>query len=171
MPTFEEKSPMKKVLLISLGLFFLLFLTTHGEIELLGELSKKQIFAHSPDWEKEAAAYSPNPEIIEGLNHVKFEVKIEIVLGIWCPDAKRNVSAYFKIMDMTNNPLITTTLVGIPKEKAARKPYIEGKNIQRVPTFIIIVGNEEKGRIIENPVKSIEEDLLDIISGSGVQRP
>lgn len=162
---------MKKALLISLGLFFLLFLTVHGEIELLGELSKAKIFEHYPDWEEEAAAYSPNPEIIEGLKLVKFEVKIEVILGIWCPDSKKNVSAYIKIMDMINNPLITTTLVGIPKEKEARKPYTEGKNILRVPTFIIIIDNEEKGRIIENPVKSIEDDLLDLISGSGAQQP
>jgi hypothetical protein len=67
-------------------------------------------------------------------------------------------------MDMVDNPLFMTTYIGIPRNNDSRKPFIEGKNIIKVPTFIIIIDNQEKGRIIEDPVKSVEEDLLDIIN-------
>jgi hypothetical protein len=67
-------------------------------------------------------------------------------------------------MDMVDNPLIMTSYIGIPREDDSRKPFIEGKNIIKVPTFIIIIDNQEKGRIVENPIKSVEEDLLDIIN-------
>ena len=46
----------------------------------------------------------------------------------------------------------------------ARAAVIEGKNITKAPTFIIYTHNQEKGRIIENPIKSVEEDLLNIIN-------
>jgi hypothetical protein len=101
---------------------------------------------------------------IEKLQAIPSEIKIEIFLGTWCSDTKRNVSAYFKIMDMVDNPLIMTTYIGIPEEDDPRKPFIEGKNIVKVPTFIVYIDNQEKGRIIEDPVKSVEEDLLDIIN-------
>ena len=37
--------------------------------------------------------------------------------------------------------------------------------IQRVPTFIIYKNNIEAGRIIENPVTSLEQDMVNILGG------
>jgi hypothetical protein len=63
-----------------------------------------------------------------------------------------------------DNPLISTTYIGIPRDKQARQEFIQGKNIEKLPTFIVTLDNQEKGRIIETPVKSVEEDLFDIIN-------
>lgn len=149
----------------SLLLCLLIFLSFSalGEVELVGDLSKEDILTKCPDWKAEIASYIPNQEAIEKLKSIQFQVNIEIFLGTWCPDSVRNVSAYFKIVEMANNPLFMTTYVGIPRDTDSRQPLIKGKNIKKVPTFIISINNQEKGRIIENPIKSIEEDLLDII--------
>ncbi len=155
---------MKKIILTFLCFILLSFISVYGELELLGPLSKEEILENFPDWQVEVASYIPDQEVIEKLQSIPSEIKIEIFLGTWCPDTKRNVSAYFKIMDMVDNPLIMTSYIGIPREDDSRKPFIEGKNIIKVPTFIIIIDNQEKGRIIENPTKSVEEDLLDIIN-------
>jgi len=155
---------MKKIILPFFCIIFFLFISVYGTLELLGPLSKEEILENFPDWQVEAASYVPNLEVIEKLQSIPSEIKIEIFLGTWCPDTKRNVSAYFKIMDMIDNPLFMTSYIGIPRDNDSRKPFIEGKNIIKVPTFIIIIDDQEKGRIIENPVKSVEEDLLDIIN-------
>ncbi|NOR21772.1 MAG: hypothetical protein GQ476_03645 [Candidatus Aminicenantes bacterium] len=155
---------MKKIILTFLCFILLLFISVYGKLELLGPLSKEEILENFPDWQVEVASYVPDQEVIEKLQSIPSEIKIEIFLGTWCPDTKRNVSAYFKIMDMVDNPLIMTSYIGIPREDDSRKPFIEGKNIIKVPTFIIIIDNQEKGRIIENPTKSVEEDVLDIIN-------
>ena len=155
---------MKKIILPFLCFILLPFISVYGELELLGPLSKEEILENFPNWQEEAASYVPNQEVIEKLQSIQYEIEIEIFLGTWCPDSKRNVSAYFQIMDMVDNPLFTTTYIGIPRDKDSRKPFIEGKNIMKVPTFIIFIDDEEKGRIIENPIKSVEEDLLDIIN-------
>lgn len=155
---------MKKTILTFLCFILLPFISVYGELELLGSLSKEEILENFPDWQVEVASYAPDQEVIEKLQSIPSEIKIEIFLGTWCSDTKRNVSAYFKIMDMVDNPLITTSYIGIPREDDSRKPFIEGKNIIKVPTFIIIIDNQEKGRIIENPTKSVEEDVLDIIN-------
>lgn len=155
---------MKKIILTFLCFILLLFISVYGELELLGPLSKEEILENFPDWQVEVASYVPDQEVIERLQSIPSEIKIEIFLGTWCSDSKRNVSAYFKIMDMVDNPLIMTSYIGIPREDDSRKPFIEGKNIIKVPTFIIIIDNQEKGRIIENPTKSVEKDVLDIIN-------
>jgi len=154
---------MKKIILTFLCFIILSFISVYGKLELLGPLSKEEILENFPDWQVEVASYVPDPEVIEKLQSIPSEIKIEIFLGTWCPDTKRNVSAYFKIMDMLDNPFIMTTYIGIPRNNDSRKPFIEGKNIMKVPTFIILINDEEKGRIIENPTKSVEEDVLDII--------
>ena len=145
-------------------LILLLTLSAYGKVELVGHLSKEDILQNCPDWKAEIASYFPNQEVIEKLNSIQNEIRIEVFLGTWCPDSERNVSAYFKIMEMVDNPLFITTYIGIPRDKDSRQPLIQGKNIIKVPTFIIFIDNQEKGRIIENPIKSLEEDLLDIIN-------
>ncbi len=154
---------MKKIILTFLCFIILPFISVYGKLELLGPLSKEEILENFPDWQVEVASYVPDQEVIEKLQSIPSEIKIEIFLGTWCPDTKRNVSAYFKIMDMVDNPFIMTSYIGIPRNNDSRKPFIEGKNIMKVPTFIILINDEEKGRIIENPTKSVEEDVLDII--------
>ncbi len=150
------------------SLFFLIFvfsffLFSYPDVELLGNLTKERILKECPSWEDKISSYSPNKEVIKKLRSVDQEVIIEVYLGTWCPDSVRNVSAYFKIMDMVDNPHLTTKYVGLPRDKDARKPYIKDKNIVRIPTFIALINNQEKGRIIENPTRSVEEDLYEII--------
>ncbi len=159
-----NKHPMKKIILLYLCFILFLPFAVYGTLELLGPLSKEEILENFPDWQEIVASYVPNMEVVAELQSIQYPIEIEIFLGTWCPDTKRNVSAYFQIMDMVDNPLFTTTYIGVPKDKDARKPYIEGKNIVKVPTFIVLINDEEKGRIIENPIKSVEEDLLDIIN-------
>jgi len=154
---------MKKIILTFLCFILLPFISVYGTLELLGPLSKEEILENFPDWQVEVASYVPDQEVIEKLQSIPSEIKIEIFLGTWCPDTKKNVSAYFKIMDMVDNSLIMTSYIGIPRDNDFRKPFIEGKNIIKVPTFIITIDNQEKGRIIENPTKSVEKDILDII--------
>lgn len=155
---------MKKNLLLSFILLAIFSIFIYGQQDLRGPISKEEILKNFPDWQEAVASYWPKQEVIEKLKSISYEIEIEVFLGTWCPDSKRNVSAYFKIMEMVDNPLIQTTYIGLPKDKESRQPFVKGKNIIAIPTFIILVNNQEKGRIIENPVKSLEEDLLEIIN-------
>jgi hypothetical protein len=134
-----------------------------GETELLGDITKEEILQSFPDWGEVMASYSPDSEALEILQAISYPVEIEVVLGTWCPDSKKHVSEFFKILDVLANPNFFSTYIGIPRNIEARALYIQGKNIQKIPTFIIRVDNQEIGRIIEIPQKSIEHDLLDIL--------
>jgi thiol-disulfide isomerase/thioredoxin len=144
-------------------IFLFLSLNLIGEKELTGPLSKEEILKNNPEWQELVASYNPKPEIIEKIKAINKEIQVEVFMGCWCPDCEKHVSAYFKILEMADNPFISTTYIGIPRDREARKEFIQGKNIIRIPTFIVYFQNQEIGRIIETPTKSVEIDLIDII--------
>jgi len=131
--------------------------------DLQGPCSREEILRNSPEWVPGLAAYNPKPEIIERLKAVSREVLVEIYFGTWCSDSKARVCEYFKVLDMADAPMIQTACYAVPEDKTKRNPFFRGNDIQKIPTFIVYVDGQEKGRIIEILKKSVEEDLLEII--------
>jgi len=153
----------KKILVLVFLINFIALLPLFGNTELIGQLTKQQILESFPDWQEQMSSYLPKAKFIEKLHSINWTVKIDVFLGTWCPDSKEHVSNYFKIIEMADNPNIITNYIGIPRDKVSRQSFIEGKNIERIPTFIVYINNEEKGRIVEHPKTSVEENLADII--------
>jgi len=56
------------------------------------------------------------------------------------------------------------TYIGVDDSKLSPVAEYPGLDIQRVPTFIIYKNNVEAGRIIENPLTSLEQDILNILT-------
>ena len=144
--------------------FVLTCVLFYGQSELVGPLTPDEIIGTHPDWQDVVTGYVPAEQAIQKLIDINIPVQVEVFLGTWCSDSKTQVSAFFKVLDAIDSPLITASYIGVPKDKAARQPYIEGRDIQRLPTFIVSVDGQEVGRIIETPVKSVEQDLLDILA-------
>jgi hypothetical protein len=134
-----------------------------AEDEIVGPLTREVLFEKHPDWQAVAAAYQPKPDCVEKLRAFGREVRIELYFGTWCSDSKAHVSAYFKVLEMADTPLIQTSCTGIPEDKDKRAPYYKGRDIVRLPTFIVFVDGQEIGRIVETPEKSVEEDLVRIL--------
>lgn len=131
---------------------------------MLGILTREQILQGCPGWEAVAAGYVPAVDPIAKLKDFGRPVQVEVFLGSWCSDSKIQVPAFIRVLDVVGSPLISVTYIGVPHDKAARPDYYGGKDIQRIPTFIVSVDGLEKGRIVESPAKSIEQDLVDILS-------
>jgi thiol-disulfide isomerase/thioredoxin len=152
-----------KTFVTILALAFVSVSAVPGQVEMLGPLSREAILEQHPDWQATAAAYQPKPDCLEKLGALAREVKIEIYLGTWCSDSKAHVSAYFKVLEMADTPLLQTAYIGIPEDKGKRAPYYRGKDILKLPTFLVFVDGREAGRIVETPAKSVEEDLVRIL--------
>ena len=134
-----------------------------GQEDAAGAMTAEDILQKCPDWRAVAAAYAPGPEAVERLRAVGREVLIRVFLGSWCDDSKAHVSELLKVLEMADNPLLRTEYIGVPKDKAARAPFLGGEAIEKIPTFIVLVDGVEKGRIVEVPIKSVEDDLLALI--------
>lgn len=144
-------------------LFFVIILGVSGaamtQNEFVGPLTPEDLLEKLPEWKPYVRAYAPDLEIVGRLQSVSEEVRVEIFLGTWCPDCRQHVSAWLKLMDMVRNPLIRTTYTGIPKRRELREELTRGKNIERVPTFIVHFRGREVGRIVETPAVSVEADF------------
>jgi thiol-disulfide isomerase/thioredoxin len=110
--------------------------------------------------------YQPDNEVMGKLKVLDINnLSIKIVMGTWCPDSRREIPRFMKIMDMWQFPLSKITFIGVDDLKFAPVGEYGSLRIERVPTFIVLKNNIECGRIIENPVTSLEQDLVNIISG------
>ena len=133
-------------------------------VEMTGPATPSQILAAIPEWEADMAAYQPRPEAVETLRRIGQPVLIEAYFGSWCSDSKAHVPALFKVLDMADNPLLKVLYTAIPRDKAARARFIpEGRNVDKLPTFVVFLNSREIGRIIETPARSVEEDLAALL--------
>jgi thiol-disulfide isomerase/thioredoxin len=134
-----------------------------GGEDMLGALTREDILRALPDWQEVVSAYRPDAGTVDRLKTLDSPVEVNVFLGTWCPDSKAHVSEFFKVLDAVDNPLLVASYVGVPRDKTLRAEYYQGWNIERLPTFLVLVGGREIGRIIEIPKVSIERDLADIL--------
>jgi hypothetical protein len=62
-------------------------------------------------------------------------------------------------------PVEKVTFIGVDDAKRSPVGEYVSLDIQRVPTFIFYKNNIETGRIIENPTTSLEQDIVNILTG------
>ncbi len=108
--------------------------------------------------------YAPNAEILKNLNPLIDGVKIRIVLGTWCGDSQREFPRFMKILSQLE-PIdgLTLEIICVNRSKTAEEIGIQAGYVDFVPSFIVFVNGIEKGRIIEIPQITLEEDLLNLL--------
>ena len=135
---------------------------------LLGYISPG-MFSNPPhsDWYVRGRAdYKPDETVIGQLRKIiGNDLSILIVLGTWCPDSRREVPRFMKIVEQTGFPAERMTFVGADITKLAPVGGYDTLYIERVPTFIFLKNKVEAGRIIETPDTSLEQDMLNILTG------
>ncbi len=95
-----------------------------------------------------------------GLNNVK----IIIAGGEWCSDTRLQLPRFIKILETIQFPREDLEIIFVNKEKQIPEVY-KKLQIKFVPTFIVIdKSGKELGRIVENPTKTLEDDLIKIVN-------
>jgi len=135
---------------------------------LLGYFNPVQLTSlpHSEWYQKGYDSYQPDSETVNKLIAIsKDDITIKIVLGTWCPDSRREVPRFMKILSIWQFPASGVNFIGVDNEKLSPVGEYESLDIQRVPTFIVYKNKVEAGRIIENPLTSLEQDMVNILAG------
>ena len=134
-------------------------------VELVGPLTQEEILAALPEWAHEAAAYLPDPEIVARFHDFNRPVVIRVVIGTWCPDCRRHLTAFFRLIELADNPVISVEYFGVSRDKLQPEDIVRDNRIERVPTFIVLDEGCEIGRITEHPRTTVEADLAEILFG------
>ena len=110
-------------------------------------------------------SYSPDQEVLKKLMKIdQHELTIKIVLGTWCHDSRREVPVFYRVADEIGIPDEKLTLICVNRMKEFPGTDISSLEVNFVPTFIFYRSGTEIGRIIESPAKSLEKDMLKILT-------
>jgi hypothetical protein len=147
-------------------MIFLLFLA--GELLLPGieKTTPCRILDAGAEWRSRYEAYQPEDADLTQLARVlPVDLRIKVYLGLWCRDSLLNVPVFIKIMDSL--PISSTRVeyhLCQRKANAEVEYYFRELEVTRIPTFIFYLGNQEIGRIVENPQDSMLGDIQKIVS-------
>ena len=132
---------------------------------LTGQINRAELFETRPDWMQEYISYTPAANLLDSIRTASADTDVEIFLGTWCSDSRREVSRFFKIRDLCGEDTFTKiTLWALDRDK--RLPdntIVESRDIWFVATIIFYRDGKELGRIVEFPAKSLEADMLKIL--------
>ncbi|WP_435579572.1 tetratricopeptide repeat protein [Gilvibacter sp.] len=123
------------------------------------------------DWyQKGYENYTPDTKTVKNLKETIGDYQIEVFMGTWCGDSKREVPRLIKLFGDLDMPKANVNFIAVRGDGAFYKqgPNGEtlGRNIHRVPTIIISKNGQEVDRIVEDPIVSLEADLLAITQGN-----
>ena len=139
-------------------------MTLDGREMLYGAIDREQLYFDYPEWKDIEVQYEPSSDIIEQLKNFNDTISVEIFLGTWCSDSKREVPAFFKIVDQASLDIkFDINIWAVDRDKRLDNGLAQKCNIEFVPTFIFYKADKEIGRIIEMPDGLLEEDVWAIL--------
>jgi len=144
-------------------------ITKSGKKMLVGEFERKAL--EDVDFKKwyqeEYDTYEVEKPKLAGLKNLQ-NYTIEVFIGTWCPDSRRELPRLYKILDDIKFPENKLITFAVDRQKKGINGEEVGKNITHVPTIIVYDKNKkEVGRIVESPVSGyLEEDLAQIVNGT-----
>lgn len=109
--------------------------------------------------------YTPSPEAIAEIKQNISNYEIVGFVGTWCPDSRREIPKFYKILDEAGYDLSKLTMVGVTRGKTTPDNLEEGYDMHRVPTFIFMKDGKEVNRFVEYARETTEQDIARIVSG------
>ncbi|MFN3851809.1 MAG: hypothetical protein ACK4NY_20395 [Spirosomataceae bacterium] len=148
----------------------------NGSTMLIGRCTRSALYREPyKSWfETNYEAYKTDSGTIADLKPKINDYQITIFMGTWCGDTRREVPRFLKVLDDAEyKKAVNFVLVDNDMARYKQSPNHEeqGKNIFRVPTFIIEKNGVEINRIIERPVESLEKDLSEIMTDNSSYQP
>lgn len=134
---------------------------------IVGKFKKEDLQqgSYSTWFNKGYEEYTPSPEAIAVIKKNISDFEIVGFVGTWCPDSRREIPKFFKILEEAGYDLSNLTMVGVTRSKNTPENLEEGYNMHRVPTFIFMKDGKEVNRFVEYAGETTEADIAKIVSG------
>ncbi len=123
--------------------------------------------ANHPLWKEQRLKPEAQPDdaVLAKLAAVTPGAQVDIYLGSWCGDSRREVARFFNVLDHPSmaNPPFTVHLYDLDRGFQERNDFDQG--LIAVPTFVVTRNGQELGRVVETSPTNIETELLRLLSG------
>ena len=135
-----------------------------GNEILLGEINIDQLKEYTKHW---SSSYNPNTDILKKIKPLIKKKDVVLIMGTWCEDSEREIPGFVKILESINYDTTKMRIIAVDENKITPNFIENNYDLINVPTIIFYENKNEINRIVEFPIKSIEEDILDILTGKG----
>lgn len=133
---------------------------------LTGTVTREQVEAAVPDWVEAEVRCEIDTEAAGALTAVAPGADVQVFLGTWCSDSKRELARLWRALDEVAGMVpFELELIAVDRDKKEPEGRQEGLDIRYVPTLIVRRDGEEVGRIVEEAPGGIERDLLALLTG------
>lgn len=131
---------------------------------LTGRLSRADLET-CPGWQASwAEAYQAGPAALATIAAHAAGVEVLIFNATWCPDCRREVPRFFKVLDQAGLSALPVTLIGLDRTLRDAEGLAAQWGVKAVPTFVFLRGGSELGRIVERPASTLEGDIARILA-------
>lgn len=130
---------------------------------LVGKIAQGSLFRDYPSFWNPYRDYTPRKDVVERIAAVRGSYDLLVFFGTWSPDSLREVPRLLRVLDAAFNKDLRLALYGVDREKKEGLGMSEKFGIRSVPAVIVLRDGIERGRIVERPRRSMEEDLLEIL--------
>lgn len=129
----------------------------------IGRTDEKILNDNYPWFQKGQDAYSPDTTVIKELKQVLPEYRVLVFAGVWCPDTRALLPAFYKTTDMAGVSRTNIDLYLLDRKKGSPEKLEGEYRITSIPTFIFLKDGIEKARIVESIEFPMEKALLEAL--------
>jgi thiol-disulfide isomerase/thioredoxin len=134
------------------------------EPPLVGDISYDKLRAAKPDYVFAAKSYTPDAKAMAALSKVGADTQIELFFGSWCSHCQHWVPRLMRVIDDAKNSHIQVNVHAMSEDQSQPEDSIRQYDVSKTPTFVIVQNGKELGRIEEEPLISVEADLVRILN-------
>lgn len=132
----------------------------------VGPVTREAVEEASAAWVEAEVEAMPDAEAAHALAGVEPGAEVDVFLGTWCGDSRREVPRLWKAIDEAGGSVpFQIHYIGVDHDKKEPAGALADNGIHYLPTFIVRRGGHEVGRIVETSPHGIEHDLLALLTG------
>ena len=121
----------------------------------VGDISQADLLQRHEVFKRNYDAY----EVTAGIDGLPADLKVKILFGTWCHDSEREVPRMLKLLAASGVKEDNISLISLDIRKEEPEGRAKALAVRFTPTFIFFIGGTELGRIVEQPSKSLLEDI------------
>lgn len=137
-----------------------------GNEILVGQISSAQMTQYNAAWfDKEYDFYKVNDERLAQIKPFLKDKRVVLLMGTWCEDSQREVPGMMKILNAAGYNTAEMEIIAVDEDKKTVEGLEKKYDLTYIPALIFFDGEKEVNRIVEFPINTLEQDMLDILSG------
>lgn len=107
--------------------------------------------------------YHPDTAWTKYISFYRDSFEVVAFMGTWCPDSKRLVPQFYRVMMASSYPLSRIRLYGLDHQLHGLGEEATRYDIDKTPTFVFLHRGQVIGKIQDKIYRSMEADIVSIL--------